>query len=151
MIRDKRAKLVITVEDIIEEYTELKLKKREDFEFLDISNLKNKMKLTIENEGINISKSMDISKDLSKNKSKDIHKNINKEIGEKIDEDIGKGISKENIEIYNAIIEGAETIDEIARKTNKDSKEVACKLTILELENAIEALPGKRFKIKKQK
>ena len=126
------------------------------------------MKLTIENEGINISKSMDISKDISKNKSKDIHnknidkrmsknkskdmhKNIDKEIGENIDENIGKGISEENIEIYNVIMEGAETIDEIARKTNKDSKEVACKLTILELENAIEALPGKRFKIKKQK
>lgn len=109
MIRDKRAKLVTTVEDIIEEYTELKLKKKENFEFLDISNQKKKTRETIED----------------------------------------KKISKENIEIYNAIMEGAETIDEIIRKTNKDSKEVACKLTILELENAIETLPGKRFKIKK--
>ena len=46
-------------------------------------------------------------------------------------------------------MEGAETIDEIVRKTNKGSKEVSYKLTMLELENAIETLPGKRFKIKR--
>ena len=109
MIRDKRAKLVMTVEDIIEEYPELQLKKKEDFEFLEINN----------------------------------KKIINKE---KQDEKVS--ISNENLEIYNAIIEGAETIEEIMQKTNKDSKEVAYKLTMLELENAIESLPGKRYKIK---
>ena len=66
-----------------------------------------------------------------------------------ISKDIVKDISEENIEIYNAIMEGAETIDEIVRKTNKGSKEVSYKLTMLELENTIETLPGKRFKIKR--
>lgn len=110
MIKEKRAKLVTTVEDIIEEYPELQLKKKENFELLNISNEK------------------------KKSKTKTV---------ERI------SISKENLEIYNAIKEGAESIDEIVRKTNKDSKEVAYKLTMLELENAIENLPGKRFKIKK--
>ncbi|MCI8655533.1 MAG: DNA-protecting protein DprA [Clostridia bacterium] len=109
MIRDKRAKLVMTVEDIIEEYPELQLKKKEDFEFLEINN---------------------------------------KKIIKKEKQDEKVSISNENLEIYNAIIEGAETIEEIMQKTNKDSKEVAYKLTMLELENAIESLPGKRYKIK---
>ncbi len=117
MIRDRRAKLVTTVEDIIEEYTELNLKKKEEYEFLEINSPKKNTKMIIEN------------------------KNISK--------DIVKDISEENIEIYNAIMEGAETIDEIVRKTNKGSKEVSYKLTMLELENTIETLPGKRFKIKR--
>lgn len=119
MIRDKRAKLVMNVEDIIEEYPELQLKKKEDFEFLDINNEKSKRKNTEE-----------------------IPKAIPNEIPDKI------CISEENIEVYNAIVEGAETIDEIVQKTKKDSKEVIYKLTMLELENAIESLPGKRFKTK---
>ncbi len=114
MIRDKRAKLVTTVEDIIEEYPELKLKKKENYEFLNINSEKN-------------------------NKTKEENNHIH------IDE---KNISEENLEIYNAILEGAQTIDEIVRKTNNDIKEVTYKLTMLEIENAIESLPGKRFKIK---
>lgn len=129
MIRDKRAKLVTTVEDIIEEYPELKLKKKENYEFLNINSEK---KSKINEEG-NINKEKEL---------KEENKNI--EIKE-------KDISKENLEIYNAILEGAETIDEIVRNTKKDIKEVTYKLTMLEIENAIESLPGKRFKIKIQK
>lgn len=138
MIRDKRAKLVTTVEDIIVEYPELKLKKRENYEFLDImSKRKSKIK---ENT------------DTNKNEKNKEEKNMIKEKKSKEeDNDIeikGINISEENLDIYNAIIEGAETIDEIVRKTQKDIREVTYKLTMLEIENVIQSLPGKRFKIK---
>lgn len=108
MIRSKRAKLVMCVEDIIEEYPELNLKKRKEFEFLDIGTVK------------------------STKKQKQEKMNI----------------SEENLEIYNAIVDGAKTIDEIARKTGKTTNEVTYKITMLEIENAIEELPGNKFKVR---
>lgn len=125
MIRDKRAKLVTTVEDIIEEYPKLQLKKKENYEFININNERKKQ---------------------NREESKTIKATIINEETNTIKEE--KNISEENLKIYNAILEGAETIDEITRKTKSDIKEVAYKLTMLEIENAIESLPGKRFKIK---
>lgn len=123
MIRDKRAKLVITVEDIIEEYAELHLQKKENFKFLDIKEEKEKAS----------SNNQEIEKSEIANETKIIEE---------------VKISEENLEVYKAIEEGANTIDEIARKIGKSINEVSYKITMLELENAIEEMPGKRFKIK---
>lgn len=127
MIKEKRAKLVTTVEDIIEEYPELELKRKENFEFLNINAEESKK---VGKTAIEIKEEM---------------------IGDKKDTETiieNREVSNDNKEVYNAIIDGAETIDEIVRITKKDSKEITYKLTMLELENAIESLPGKRFKLK---
>lgn len=57
-------------------------------------------------------------------------------------------IDEENIEIYNLLRKEPKTIDEIAQDLDKPINEVSYKLTLLELQGAIEELPGKKFKIK---
>lgn len=57
-------------------------------------------------------------------------------------------IQEENLEIYNVLVKGPKGIDEIAQVLNKPINEIAYKLTLLELQGAIEELPGKKFKIK---
>lgn len=57
-------------------------------------------------------------------------------------------IAQENIEIYEFLCKKPKSIDEIAQGLNKPINEIAYKLTLLELQEAIEELPGKRFKIK---
>ena len=57
-------------------------------------------------------------------------------------------IEEENLEIYNSLTEEPKTIDEIAQILNKPTQEITYKLTLLELQGAIEELPGKKFKIK---
>lgn len=108
MIRDKRAKLVMTVEDIIEEYPNLNLCRKENFKFLEIKEEKNK-------------------------KIKEKHTNIN------------INVSKENLEVYNALSKEPQTINELSIKIGKPINEISYKLTMLQLENAIEELPGKKF------
>jgi len=60
-------------------------------------------------------------------------------------------IEEESLEIYNCLIETPQNIEEIARKLNKPINEILYKLTLLELQGAIEELPGKKFKVKKGK
>lgn len=57
-------------------------------------------------------------------------------------------IEEENLEIYNFLSENPKTIDEIAEGLSKPINEVSYKLMLLELQGAIEELPGKKFKIK---
>lgn len=57
-------------------------------------------------------------------------------------------IEEENLEIYNCLSRNPTTIEEIAQTLNKPIKEISYKLTLLELQGAIEELPGKKFKIK---
>ena len=57
-------------------------------------------------------------------------------------------IDDENIEIYNLLTKETKTIDEIAQVLNKPINEITYKLTLLELQGAIEEMPGKKFKIK---
>lgn len=57
-------------------------------------------------------------------------------------------IEEENLEIYKFLNKDPKTIDEIARALNKPINEITYKLSLLELEGAIEELPGKKFRIK---
>ena len=57
-------------------------------------------------------------------------------------------IEDENLEVYNFLTDGEKTIDEISQALNKPISEITYKLTLLELQGAIEELPGKKFKIK---
>lgn len=57
-------------------------------------------------------------------------------------------ITEENEEIYNFLTKEPKSIDEISQSLNKPISEVTYKLSLLELEGAIEELPGKRFKLK---
>lgn len=57
-------------------------------------------------------------------------------------------ITEENQEVYNFLTKEPKTIDEISQSLNKPISEVTYKLSLLELEGAIEELPGKRFKLK---
>lgn len=57
-------------------------------------------------------------------------------------------IEEENLEIYNCLSKKPKAIDEIAAELNKPINEIAYKLTLLDLQGAIEELPGKKFKIK---
>ena len=57
-------------------------------------------------------------------------------------------IEKENLEIYNYLTKEPKTVDEIAIAINKPVNEITYKLTLLQLQGAIEELPGKKFKIK---
>ncbi len=111
MIKENRAQMVTEVEDIIKEFPELKLQRKENFNF----------------EKIIPEESDKKKKSLSK-------------INVKIDE--------ENLEIYNLLIEEPKTIDEIAQALDKPINEITYKLTLLELQGAIEELSGKKFKIK---
>lgn len=56
-------------------------------------------------------------------------------------------IDLENLEIYNVLGKEPKDIDEISKLVNKPINEVSYKLTILELQGAIEELPGKKFRI----
>lgn len=57
-------------------------------------------------------------------------------------------IEEENLEIYNCLSKKPTRIEEIAQILDKPIKEISYKLTLLELQGAIEELPGKKFKIK---
>lgn len=57
-------------------------------------------------------------------------------------------IEEENLEIYNCLSKNPIPIEEIAQALKKPIKEISYKLTLLELQGAIEELPGKKFKIK---
>ena len=57
-------------------------------------------------------------------------------------------IEKENLEIYECLSKNPISIEEISQKLNKPINEISYKLTLLELQGAIEELPGKKFKIK---
>lgn len=57
-------------------------------------------------------------------------------------------IEEENLEIYNCLSKDPTSIEEIAQILDKPIKEISYKLTLLELQGAIEELPGKKFKIK---
>lgn len=57
-------------------------------------------------------------------------------------------IDEENLEIYNLLTKTPKTIDEIVESVNTPIDEITYKLTLLELQGAIEKLPGKKFKIK---
>lgn len=57
-------------------------------------------------------------------------------------------IEEENLEIYNFLTKEPKTINEIAQDLGKPLNEITYKLTLLELQGAIEELPGKKFKIK---
>ena len=57
-------------------------------------------------------------------------------------------IEEENLEIYNSLSKDPTSIEEIAQVLKKPIKEISYKLTLLELQGAIEELPGKKFKIK---
>lgn len=57
-------------------------------------------------------------------------------------------IKEENLEIYNFLKKEPKTINEIANELNKPIAEVTYKLTLLELEGAIERLKGEKLKIK---
>ncbi len=57
-------------------------------------------------------------------------------------------IDEENLEIYNLLSKKTMHINEIAKLTNEPINEITYKLTILELQGAIEKLPGNNFKIK---
>ena len=67
------------------------------------------------------------------------------------EEKVNLKIDEENLEIYNFLYKEPKTIDEIAEGLNRPIDEVTYKLTLLELQGAIEKLPGKKFKIKKGK
>lgn len=58
-------------------------------------------------------------------------------------------IDEENKEIYDVLTKEEKTIDEITQELNKPINEITYKLTLLELQGAIEELPGKKFRIKK--
>ena len=60
-------------------------------------------------------------------------------------------IEEENLEIYNCLSKDPTSIEEIAQILDKPIKEISYKLTLLELQGAIEELPGKKFKIKERK
>lgn len=108
MIKENRAKLVTEVEDIIKEYPEINLQRKENFNFLRLDD----------------------------GKKQDENKKVNLEIEE------------ENLEIYNCLSKEAKGIDEIVAELNKSVNEISYKLMLLQLQGAIEELPGKKFKIK---
>jgi len=56
-------------------------------------------------------------------------------------------IDEENLDIYNLLIKEPKHIDEIAQELNQPISEITYKLTMLELQGAIQELPGKRFKL----
>lgn len=60
-------------------------------------------------------------------------------------------ITEENLEIYNILTKEPMHINEIAKAIGKPINEILYKLTILELQGAIEELPGKNFKIKQER
>lgn len=110
MIKNKQAKMVTKIEDIVEELEEFNLKRKNDFVF-------------IETRG----------KEKGKKEIK-IKKNIE--------------IDKENLEIYNFLKQNPKTIDEIVQGLNRPINEITYKLTLLELQGAIEKIAGKKFKVK---
>ncbi len=57
-------------------------------------------------------------------------------------------IEDENLEIYNILMKKEQSVDDIAKELNKPVSEISYKLTLLELEGAIEKLPGNKYKIK---
>lgn len=57
-------------------------------------------------------------------------------------------IEEENLEIYNFLEKEPKTIDEMAQELNKPINEIGYKLTMLELQGAIEKMPGNKFKVK---
>ncbi len=63
-------------------------------------------------------------------------------------ENVIKEVPKQYEEIYNIIKENPIHINDICRKTKKNTKEVAQALTILELEDLIEQMVGNKYKIK---
>lgn len=61
-----------------------------------------------------------------------------------------KEIPMEYQEIYKILLEEGKSIDEIIRQTNKNISEIVGVLTMMELEEIIERIPGEIFKIKEK-
>ena len=57
-------------------------------------------------------------------------------------------IDQENLDVYNALSKEPKYIDEIAQELNKPINEIAYKLSMLNIQGAIEELPGNKFKTK---
>lgn len=97
----------------------------------------------VKDKNINIEK---VNNMQPKNKSTKIKKTVNSKQNEKIK----KEIPKEYEEIYNIIGNKQLHINEICRISKKTMKEITTVLTMLELEDFIEQLPGNRFKVKEE-
>lgn len=87
-----------------------------------------------------------LEKKLNFNFMKAGNQNITKKSVKKLK--VNLEIEEENLEIYNFLNKEPKTIDEIAQELNKPIDEITYKLTLLELQGAIEKLPGKKFKTK---
>lgn len=97
----------------------------------------------VKGKNINIEKVNNIE---PKNKTTKIKKKVNSNQNEKIE----KEIPKEYEEIYNIIGDKQLHINEICRISKKTMKDITTVLTMLELEDFIEQLPGNRFKVKEE-
>lgn len=111
MIKENKAQIVTNIEDIIKEFPELELKRKLDFNFVEVA-----------------------SRKTSKQKRNTIQAKIK--------------VEEENSEVYSLLTKQPKGIDEIVAVLNKPVNEIIYKLTLLELQGAIEELPGKKFKIK---
>ncbi|MBQ9658806.1 MAG: DNA-processing protein DprA [Clostridia bacterium] len=124
MIRDKRAKLVMSVEDIIEEYPELNLTPNDNFDFYEITKKENETNL-VKNK-----KSNKLKEELAPSEKQKLE------------------VSEEYQEIYNNLTEESQSINELSRKTNKSISEVTTLLTLMQLEDLIEETAGKKYRKK---
>ena len=59
-------------------------------------------------------------------------------------------ISEELLEIYKVIYETPKDINQITVECKKEIREISYKITLLQLQNLIEELPGKRYIVKKE-
>lgn len=59
-------------------------------------------------------------------------------------------ISEELLEIYKVIYENPKDINQITVECKKEIREISYKITLLQLQNLIEELPGKRYIVKKE-